>query len=157
MSTIPLFCLLREGLITHNDPTQEGTDFNLSITLEFGNIRKGNIREWNINLIFTLRYNAELRYYQRPKFESCGYCCDEILWKGEFHFQTQIDHWQNQENPCNHLLIFLYQRKLAVAFFQKPGMAMYVFVRVCKRWWCWGWESTFIIGVLSTLHLDEWC
>ena len=77
-------------------------------------MRKGNIREWDTSFIFTLGYTAELRHYQWPRFVSCGYCCDEILWKGEFHFQTQIDHWQNQENPCNHLLVFFYQRKLAV-------------------------------------------
>jgi hypothetical protein len=50
--------------------------------------------------IFTLGYPAELRDCQWLEFKPCGYCYDEILWKGEFHFQTQIDHQQNQEDIC---------------------------------------------------------
>lgn len=31
------------------------------------------------------------------KFEFCGYCSDEIMWKEEFHFQTQTDLQQTKK------------------------------------------------------------
>lgn len=58
-----------------------------------------------------------------------------LLWwnpvKGEFHFQTQIDHQQNQENPCNHLLVFPYQRKLATELLQEARDG-----NMCLLWVC---------------------